>query len=159
MKIRKYYELEMETMKRGELEALQLRRLKQQLRRCYRVSEFYRQKFKEAGIKPDDIRSLDDVIHLPFVTKDELREEQQAHPPFGRYTVAPPETWAELHPSTGTTGVPVNTIWSCGDVKHISNWTARTMWTFGARPRDIIQTAFSYGLWIAGMSTHYAAKE
>jgi len=58
MKIKKYYEPEMETMKREELETLQLRRLKQQLRRCYQGSEFYRQKFKEAGIKPDDIRSL-----------------------------------------------------------------------------------------------------
>jgi phenylacetate-CoA ligase len=159
MKTRKYFDPETETMDRERLETLQLRRLKHQLRRCYRGSEFYRQKFKGAGVKPDDIRSLDDVIHLPFVTKDELREEQQAHPPFGRYTVAPPQTWAELHPSTGTTGVPVNTIWSYEDVKHISHWTARTMWTFGARPRDIIQNAFSYGLWIAGMSTHYAAKE
>ena len=93
MKIRKYYELEMETMKREELEALQLRRLKQQLRRCYQGSEFYRKKFKEAGIEPDDIRSLGDVALLPFVTKPELRDEHQAYPPFGRFTVAPPDTW------------------------------------------------------------------
>jgi len=159
MKARKYFDPEIETMARERLETLQLRRLKHQLRRCYRGSEFYRQKFEAAGLRPDDIRSLDDVIHLPFVTKDELREEQQAYPPFGRYTVAPPETWAELHPSTGTTGVPVNTIWSHEDVKHISNWTARTMWNFGVRPGDVVQNAFSYGLWIAGMSTHYATKE
>lgn len=159
MKIGKYFEPKMETMNREELEALQLRRLKQQLRGCYQNSEFYKHKFREAGIKPDDIRSLEDVIHLPFVTKPELREEQQAYPPFGRYTVAPSETWAELHPSTGTTGAPVNTVWSYKDVKQISRWTARTMWTFGVRPGDIIQNGFSYGLWVAGMSTHYATRE
>lgn len=159
MKIRKYFEPKMETMNRGELEALQLHRLKHQLRRCYQGSQFYKHKFKEVGIKPDGIRSLDDVIHLPFVTKPELREEQQAYPPFGRYTVAPSKTWAELHPSTGTTGAPVNTIWSYKDVKRISRWTARTMWTFGVRPSDIIQNGFSYGLWVAGMSSHYATRE
>jgi len=159
MKIKKYYEPEMETMKREALEALQLRRLKQQLKRCYEGSEFYRKKFKEAGMKPDDIQSLEDVVHLPFVTKPELRDEQQAYPPFGRFTVAPPDTWGELHPSTGTTGAPVNTIWSYKDVRHISKWTARTMWTFGVRPGDIVQNGFSYGLWVAGMSVHYAARE
>ncbi len=159
MNPRKYFDPEIETMDRERLEALQLRRLKNQLKRCYQGSEFYRRKFKEAGIKPEDIRSLNDVIYLPMVTKPELREEQQTYPPFGRYTLAPPKTWAELHPSTGTTGAPVNTIWSFNDVKNISHWTARTMWTFGVRPGDIIQNGFSYGLWVAGMSTHYAARE
>ncbi|MDI7260117.1 MAG: phenylacetate--CoA ligase [Thermodesulfobacteriota bacterium] len=159
MKFKKYYDPEIETMNREKLEALQLHRLKHQLRRCYQGSEFYREKFEKAGINPKDIRSLEDAVHLPFVTKSELRDEQQAHPPFGRFTVASPERWAELHPSTGTTGVPVNTIWSYDDVKNISKWTARTMWTFGVRPGDIIQNGFSYGLWVAGMSTHYAAGE
>lgn len=159
MKIRKYYDPEIEMMDREELEALQLHQLKLQLRRCYRNSEFYKEKLKKTGITPDEVRSLGDVVYLPFVTKPELRDEQQDYPPFGRYTVAPPNTWAELHPSTGTTGAPVNTIWSYKDVMHISKWTARTMWTFGVRPGDIIQNAFSYGLWVAGMSTHYAARE
>jgi phenylacetate-CoA ligase len=159
MKIRKYFEPKMETMNREELEALQLHRLKQQLRRCYQGSEFYKHKFKEVGIQPEDIRSLDDVVHLPFVTKSELRDEQLAFPPFGRHAVAPPETWAELHPSSGTTGAPVNNLWSFKDVRHISRWTARTMWTFGVRPGDIIQNGFSYGLWVAGMASHYAARE
>jgi len=155
----KYFDVEIETMDREKLEALQLRRLKAQLKRCYRDSEFYTQKFKEAGVKPDDLRSLGDIIHYPFVTKTELRDEQLAFPPFGRHTVAPPQTWAELHPSSGTTGAPVNNLWSFRDVRNISRWTARTMWTFGVRPGDMIQNGFSYGLWVAGMSTHYAARE
>ncbi|MEW6374974.1 MAG: AMP-binding protein [Thermodesulfobacteriota bacterium] len=159
MKIRKYFDPEIELMDREELEALQLHELKLQLRRCHRNSEFYKEKFKGMGIKPDDIRSLEDVIHLPFTTKQEIMEEQQAHPHFGRYTVASPETWAELRPSPGTTGVPINTIWSHEDIKHISRWTARTMWTFGVRPGDIIQNGFGYGIWVAGISVHYAAIE
>jgi len=159
MKIRKYYDPELEGMEREELEALQLFRLKLQLRKCYRNSEFYKEKFKEAGIKPDDVRSLDDMVNLPFITKSELRKEQQAYPHFGRYTVAPPETWAELHPSPGTTGDPIYTIWSHEDVRQISRWTARTMWTFGVRPGDIIQNMFGYGIWVAGISIHNASRE
>jgi len=155
----KYFHSEIETMDRSDLEKLQMERLQWQLNRCYEGSPFYRERFKKAGIKPEDIRSLDDVVHIPPVTKQELREDQAAHPPFGRYTVAPREDWAELHPSTGTTGVPVNTIWSQRDVQNIASWTARTMWSFGVRPSDIVQNAFSYGLWIAGMSTHYASQE
>ncbi len=159
MKIRKYYDPEIEMMDREELEALQLHQLKLQLRRCYRNSEFYKEKLKKTGITPDEVRSLDDVSHLPLTTKSELQEEQQTPPHFGRYTVTPPETWAELHPSPGTTGSPINTIWSHEDVKHISRWTARTMWTFGVRPGDIIQNGFGYGIWVAGISIHYASKE
>jgi len=156
---RKYFESEIETMDRSNLEKLQMERLQWQLKRCYEESPFYRERFMKAGIKPEDIRSLEEIVRIPPVTKEELREEQLAHPSFGRYTVAPSKDWAELHPSTGTTGVPVNTIWSHRDVKTIASWTARTMWNFGARPGDIVQNAFSYGLWVAGMSTHYATQE
>jgi phenylacetate-CoA ligase len=159
MGIRKYFDPEIETMNRSDLENLQLKRLQWQLKRCYEESPFYRERFKKAGIKPEDIRSLEEIVRIPPVTKQELREEQLAHPPFGRYTVAPREDRAELHPSTGTTGVPVNTIWSHRDAKTIASWTARTMWNFGVRPGDIVQNAFSYGLWVAGMSVHYATQE
>jgi phenylacetate-CoA ligase len=159
MKIRKYFDPEIETMDREELEALQVHQLKLQLRRCHRNSELYKEKFKKAGIKPDDIQSLGDIVHLPFITRSELQNEQQAYPHFGRHTVAPAETWAELRPSLGVTGTPINTIWSHQDVKNISRWTARTMWTFGVRPGDVIQNGFGYGIWIAGISVHYASRE
>jgi phenylacetate-CoA ligase len=116
------------------------------------------EKFRKAGLKAAHIRTVDDLVHVPVVTKQELREEQIQHPPFGRYTVAPGKDWRELHPSTGTTGAPVNTIWSAQDVRNITEVTARTMWSFGVRPGDVIQNGFSYGLWVAGMSTHYAAQ-
>jgi len=153
-----YYAPEIETMPREKLEKLQLERLKWQVKRCYEDSDFYRERFDKIGLKPDDIKSLEDVLKIPPVHKEELREEQIKHPPFGRYVVAPQQDWEELHPSTGTTGVPVNTIWSQKDVQNITQWTIRTLWTSGIRPGDIVQNAFAYGLWVAGMSVHYAAK-
>ena len=154
-----FWDERIERMGRDELSALQLERLKRQVRRCYEGSAFYRERLDAAGVGPDGIRSLGDIEKIPPVTKEELREEQKAHPPFGRYTVAPPESWGELHPSTGTTGVPVGTIWSRKDVETIADFTARTMWSFGVRPEDIVQNAFSYGLWVAGMSVHYATQK
>lgn len=153
-----YYDPQIEAMPREKLEKLQLERLKWQVQRCYEGSEFYRERFDRIGLSPDDIKSLDDIVKIPPVTKEQLREEQLSHPPFGRYAVAPKGDWRELHPSTGTTGVPVNTIWTQKDVESITEWTARTLWNFGVRPGDIIQNSFSYGLWVAGMSSHYGAE-
>jgi phenylacetate-CoA ligase len=154
---KEYYDPEIETIDREKLEALQLDRLKSQVNRCYESSTCYRQRFDKTGIVPDDIQSLNDIRKIPPVTKNELREEQLNHPPFGRYLVSPPDRIRELHPSSGTTGTPVNNLWGEKDVEHITSWTARTLWSVGARPGLIIQNAFSYGLWVAGLSVHYAA--
>jgi phenylacetate-CoA ligase len=153
----RFWDQAIETRPRRELAALQRERLRWQVERCYRDAPFYRERFERAGLRPGHIATLEDVRHLPFVTKQDLRDEQAAHPPFGRYTVAPRAAWRELHPSTGTTGVPVSTIWSAQDVEVITDHTARTMWGFGVRPGDIVQNAFAYGLWVAGLAVHYAA--
>lgn len=145
-----------EAMSGDALRGLQTARLQAQVERCYAGSAFYREKFRKAGLGPADVRTLDDLVHLPVVTKQELREEQAAHPPFGRGVVAPRESWRELHPSSGTTGEQVKTIWSAADVERITEMTARTMWSFGVRPGDMVQNAFSYGLWVAGLAVHYA---
>lgn len=158
LKNAKYYAPEIETMDREQLRNLQLERLQWQVRRCYESADFYRERFDKIGLKPDDIKSLDDVLKIPPVHKKELREEQINHPPFGRYVIAPQKDWEELHPSTGTTGVPVNVVWTREDVENITQWTARMMWGFGTRPGDIVQNGFAYGLWVAGLSVHYAAK-
>jgi phenylacetate-CoA ligase len=148
----------LETLPKDALRALQLERLQRQVQRCYQSSDFYRDRLDSAGVNPSQIRSLDDIGRIPVTTKDELRNDQAAHPPFGRFAVASPGTWRELHPSTGTTGRPVNTIWSERDVRTISEVTARTLWQFGTRPGDIVQNAFAYGLWVAGMAAHYGAS-
>lgn len=156
---RPFYHPEVETLARSELEPLQLRRLQWQVQRCYENSAFYRERLERAGVRPEQIRNLDDIRRIPFVTKQELRDEQAAHPPYGRFAVAAPESWREVHPSSGTTGVPVLTIWTANDVRHITAFTVRTLWSMGVRPGDAIQNAFSYGLWVAGMAVHYAALE
>ena len=93
-----YFEPELETMSRDQLEALQLERLQKTVRHCMN-SEFYCQRFKEMGITPDDIRTLDDVQKLPFTTKEDLRN----HYPFGLASV-PLHDCVRLHSSSGTTG-------------------------------------------------------
>ncbi len=153
-----FWDEKIETISRDELANLQLQKLQWQVQRCWDGSEFYRARLEQVGATPSDIQSLDDVRKIPIVTKQQLRDEQLAHPPYGRYTVGARANWSELHPSTGTTGVPVSTIWSQADCENITQFTARTMWSFGVRPGAIVQNAFAYGLWVAGMSVHYAAK-
>jgi phenylacetate-CoA ligase len=152
-----YWEQAVETMSAEALESMQLERVRWQVERCYRASPLYRTMFEEAGAEPGDVHALSDFALLPVVTKEALREDQQVHAPFGSFAVAEPSSWRELHPSSGTTGASVITIWSARDVDMITDFTARTLWQFGARPNDVIQNAFAYGLWVAGMSSHYAA--
>ncbi len=156
---KEFWDPEIEKMKREELEKLQLKKLKWQVERVYKYSEFYREKFREAGVKPDDIKKLEDIAKLPILTNADLRKEQSEHPPVGRYAVAPKSDWKELHPSTGTTGIPVNTIWTYKDAEIIADHTARLMWGFGVRKDDIVQNAFSYGLWVAGLAVHYGCEK
>ena len=152
-----YLHSEVETLNRDELRTRQEESLRRQIERCYAGSALYRATLDRVGAGPGDVRSLDDLARLPVVTKEELREDQRAHPPFGTFALADPADFREVHPSTGTTGTPVNTIWSARDVDTIAEVTARTLWQFGVRPGDVIQNAFAYGLWVAGMSCHYAA--
>ncbi len=154
-----FWDPEIETLPRQRVAALQLERLRWQLERCYREAPFHRERFDRAGVRPSHLQRFEDIRHFPIVTKQELRDEQAAHPPCGRYVVAPQSEWRELHPSTGTTGVPVNTIWSAKDVEVIADHTARTMWSFGVRPDDVVQNAFAYGLWVAGVAVHSACAK
>jgi phenylacetate-CoA ligase len=153
-----YWDPAVETMDRDALRILQLGRLHRQLRRCFDESELYRTKFNEIGVEPADVTSLDAISQLPFVTKEELRLDQMTRPPYGSFTVAPAESWRELHPSSGTTGTPLHTIWSAQDIETITDFTARTLWQAGVRAGDVVQNAFAYGLWVAGLSVHYAAN-
>jgi phenylacetate-CoA ligase len=156
VKMPAYFEPEVETLSRHQLEELQLGRLQAQVERLYRESPFFREKWQGLSL---DLKALEDLARFPVVTKDELREEQRLHPPLGRYTVAPREAWQEYHPSSGTTGYPVGTVWSRQDTENIASVTARTLFGFGLRPGDVLLNGFSYGLWVAGMAVHYAATK
>jgi phenylacetate-CoA ligase len=152
------FEPAVEAISRDQLRARQEELLRRHIERCDEASALYRAKLASVGAEPAEIRTLEDLARLPVVTKEELREDQRLHPPFGSFAVAPPSEFRELHPSTGTTGTPVSTIWSAADVETITRVTMRTLWQFGVRPGDVIQNAFAYGLWVAGLSCHYAGE-
>jgi phenylacetate-CoA ligase len=151
-----YWDKKRETMKRNELEKLQLKLLIHQIKRCYNQSGFYRMKFKKAGVRPSDIKSLDDFSKVPFLFKGELREEQRT---FGipRYVVASGDL-IEAYATSGTTGVSVLSFWTRKDRDYIIDLTARTLWAMGVRPGFKVQNAFSYELWPPGLSVHQAVQ-
>lgn len=151
------YNPRMETLPRPDLAALQLEKLKRQLSRCYEKSPFYRERFDRAGVHPDQVKGLDDLRPFPFLHKEDLRREQEAHPYFGRIPICEPGERRELHPSTGTTGRPVQTLWTESDIAYFTEMGARVYAGMGVRPGDIIQNALSQGLWAGGISVQYFA--
>ncbi|MFP3928687.1 MAG: phenylacetate--CoA ligase family protein, partial [Desulfobacteraceae bacterium] len=105
-----YWRKETETLPRRELEKIQLQKFKDKMQYVYDRSPFYRRKYDEAGIKPSDIHSLKDIRKVPFTVKEELRESQALHPPWGDFPCIPPEEGVRVFQTTGTTGIPVRVL-------------------------------------------------
>ena len=148
-----YFNPETETMSVEQLRELQLERLQHTVRHCMN-SAFYRDKFKELGITPDDIRTLDDVRKLPFTSKDDLRE----HYPFGLACV-PLKDCVRLHSSSGTTGNPTVVLHTQKDLDEWANAVARCLWMVGSRPEDVFQNSAGYGMFTAGLGFQYGAEK
>jgi len=142
-----------ECMPREELQSLQLKRLKEVTQRVYHCLSFYRRKFKERGICPEDIKSLKDLNKLPFTTKSELRQGY----PFGLFTV-PLSKIVEFHVSSGTTGKPVVDGYTRKDIEIWAEVSARSLSCAGVTAEDIIQNAYGYGLFTGGLGIHYGAS-
>jgi phenylacetate-CoA ligase len=138
-----------ERMSRAELEALQLERLQQTVRHVYEHVPLYTKKFDEAGVHPDDIRSLADVSKLPFTTKADLRETY----PFGMFAV-PMEQVARIHASSGTTGRPTVVGYTKGDLERWASLIARSLRASGVRPGMKVHNAYGYGLFTGGLGAH-----
>ncbi|MFQ6122249.1 MAG: phenylacetate--CoA ligase family protein [Dehalococcoidales bacterium] len=115
-----------------------LPKLRAQLKYAYEKAPIYRKKWDEAGIKPEDVRSLEDFEQIPFLTKEEMRQDQKENPPFGSYLCVPPEEIQRVHGTSGTTGRPTAFGVGKDDMKRIAEAHARTMWGFGMRPRDMV---------------------
>ncbi|BAT71316.1 phenylacetate-CoA ligase [Thermosulfidibacter takaii ABI70S6] len=145
---------EFETLPREALEALQLKRLQQTVERVYATVPFYRKKFQEAGVTPDDIKSLEDLKRLPFTTKDDLRENY----PFGMFAV-PLKQVVRIHASSGTTGKPTVVGYTKRDIETWSELMARSLFAAGVTKEDIIQNAYGYGLFTGGLGVHYGAEK
>jgi phenylacetate-CoA ligase len=148
------YNEEYETMPREALEAVQLRRLQSVVGRVYNTVEFYKKRFDEAGIKPDDITTLEDLRKLPFTYKDDLRDNY----PFGMFTV-PMDNVVRIHASSGTTGKPTVVGYTARDIQTWSELMARTLMAGGATKGDMIHNAYGYGLFTGGLGFHYGAEK
>ena len=133
-----YWDPQAETMSPPEREALILDKLGHQVRYAYEHSAFYREFWRDAGADPGNIRSVDEFRQLPILTKDDLRREQEAHPPFGRYLCVPEERIMRIHGTSGTTGDPTLFGISEDDWERIAEAHARILWAVGLRPDDMV---------------------
>jgi len=144
----KFWNEKLETMDPHEREEkIILPKLKAQLRYAYENSPFYKKKWDMAGIKPEDIRSLEDFEQIPFVTKEEIRQDQMEYPPFGSNLCIRREQIARVQGTSGTTGKPTAFGISKGDMRRIAEAHARVMWAFGMRPHDIVFIASFFSLY------------
>ena len=142
-----------ETMPRKKLRELQLKRLKETVHRVYENVPFYRKKFKEMNVSPDDIKTLDDVKKLPFTTKDDLRENA----PFGMLATSL-ENCIELHASSGTTGTPITVCYTPKDIDVWSEVMARCLTMAGLTKKDVFQNPIPYGTFTGAFGFHYGAQ-
>jgi len=143
-----------ETASRDEIAALQLDRLKWSVRHAYDNVAFYRRRFDEAGVHPDDLRELSDLARFPFTTKQDLRDNY----PFGMFAV-PRERVARVHASSGTTGKPTVVGYTAQDIETWSTLVARSIRASGGRPGMIVHVAYGYGLFTGGLGAHYGAEK
>ncbi len=147
------WNMQIEAMPKERLEALQLYRLQQTVERCYNKSPFYRRKFNEAGIKPQDIQSLEDLRRLPFTLKTDLRDNY----PFGMFAAGMDEI-IRIHASSGTTGKPTTVGYTKNDIDNWSECVARSLACAGTTRHDVVQISYGYGLFTGGLGLHYGAE-
>ena len=147
-----YLHPEMETLTRPEIEKLQLERLQKTVQHCMN-SPFYKKRFEENNLKPEDIRTLDDLKKIPFTTKQDLRDTY----PFGMAAV-PLEKTVRLHSSSGTTGNPTVILHTQKDLDEWANAVARCLYMVGLRPGDVFQNSSGYGMFTGGLGFQYGAE-
>ncbi|MGH2403795.1 MAG: phenylacetate--CoA ligase family protein [bacterium] len=143
----------METMPRAAIERLQLDRLRGVAARVYERVPLYRERFDEAGVRPDAIRSLHDRLRLPFTLKRDFRDQY----PFGLFA-SPQHDVVRIHASSGTTGKPTVVGYTRADIATWAEVCARCLAAAGARPGDVFQNAYGYGLFTGGLGMHYGGE-
>ena len=144
---------ENETLSRAEIEKIQLERLKETVSRVYERVAPYRKKMDEAGIKPEDIKTLADLGKLPFVTKQDMRDNY----PFGLFAV-PKDELVRIHASSGTTGKPTVVGYTQGDMDVWTECVSRIACAGGAKPTDVAQICFGYGMFTGALGLHYGLE-
>ncbi|MCT4656248.1 MAG: phenylacetate--CoA ligase [Cohaesibacter sp.] len=142
-----------ETASRDEIASVQLERMKWSVRHAYENVPFYRKRFDEAGVHPDDLKNLADLAKFPFTTKQDLRDNY----PFYLFAV-PREQIVRIHASSGTTGRPTVVGYTKKDIETWSNVVARSIRASGGRAGDKIHISYGYGLFTGGLGAHYGAE-
>lgn len=142
-----------ECMSRDEMREIQSERLKDMIERVYYNVPFYRKKMQDLGIEPGDVRGIEDLVKLPFTTKQDLRDNY----PFGLFAVPRSEV-VRVHASSGTTGDPTVVGYTRKDIGTWSEVVARTLSSCGISRDDVIQVAYGYGLFTGGLGVHYGSE-
>lgn len=149
-----FWQKELETLSREELAELQLKRLRQTVRLVGKQVPFYRDKFKEMNLRPEDIQTVKDVKRLPMTTREDLR----ASYPYGLLAV-PRDKTVRLHTSSGTTGKPKAIFLSKKDLRNSADMIARCLIMSGASTQDVLQNMMTYGLFTGALIMHYGAEK
>ncbi len=149
-----FWEREIETIRRRDLEALQLKRLQKSIRLAWRNIPFYRNTFSELHMSPRVIASLRDLQRLPFTSREDLR----ANYPFGMLAVDK-EQVVRLHTSSGTTGKPKAIFFSKKDINQAAELIARCLTMTGTTKGDVLQNMMTYGLFTGALVMHYGAEK
>lgn len=149
-----FWQKDVETMNRRDLEALQLERLKWVVSRCYNNVPFYHNRLDKAGVTPDKIKTLSDIQYIPFTTKDDIRDTY----PYGLFA-APMKDIVRIHASSGTTGKPTVVGYTRADLDMWATVVARLCTAVGATDEDIAQISFGYGLFTGALGLHYGLEK
>lgn len=150
----KYYKPEIECAPRSELEALQSYRLSRTVRRVYENVAPYRKKMDEAGVKPEDIKSIADLQKLPFTVKQDLRDNY----PYGMFA-SPMKDVVRIHASSGTTGKQTVVGYTAHDIDMWAECAARALVSVGGTKDDFIHISYGYGLFTGGLGLHYGVEK
>ena len=142
-----------ESLSRQELAKLQSERLQKVCERVYARVPFYRKKFEDKGVKPTDIKSVQDIVKLPFTKKSDLRDNY----PYGLFAESLDDI-VRIHASSGTTGKPTVVAYNRNDISLWAEVMARTFTCAGVTSKDVVQNAYGYGLFTGGLGAHYGAE-
>ena len=143
-----------EALERERLDELKLERLRSTVDRLYEKVPFYRERLDEAGFKPGDVKSLDDLQRLPFTYKEDLRDNY----PFGLFAV-PMQDIVRIHASSGTTGKSTVVGYTAADIQVWADLVARTIVAAGGTADDVVHVSYGYGLFTGGLGLHYGAEK
>lgn len=142
-----------ETFSRDEIKRIQVEKLREVVKRVYENVPFYRKKLLQAGIKPENIQSIEDVRLLPLTTKDDLRDNY----PYGLFAV-PMDEIVRVHASSGTTGKPTVVGYTAQDIESWTELVARIVTCAGVTKSDVVQIAFGYGMFTGAFGLHYGVE-